>query len=133
MLWIALAGLLAGAESPPPPPLPPLECVDETSGAVLVSAAEIVPSEALAERPTVVHRVEPTWPAGSRRLEPLVFELVIDRDGAACALRVLRGRDPEVVAAATAALRQWRWTPGRQGEALVPVRLHLSVLLHPER
>lgn len=128
---LATAERASAKEAPGPAGLPPVECVDAKSGAMVVPDAEIVSVGRLDEPPVVIERVAPEWPPGRHRLGVVVIESVIDRSGAVCAVRVLKAPEPELGAAAAAALRRWRFSPGKVAGRPVAVRHLFTVNLHP--
>ena len=57
----------------------------------------------------------------------VVLEAVISREGVPTAIRVTRSLDPGLDGEAIAAAREWRFTPGRIGDA--PVDVLVTILL----
>jgi TonB family protein len=84
--------------------------------------------------PRAVKTVSPVYPEGakSRGVEGTVFvEATLNRAGSVVGVKVIKAVDPELDAAALAALRQWTFTPPEiPGEAehmqvVIPVRFNL--------
>jgi TonB family protein len=83
------------------------------------------------EAPVVIRRVDPTFSSDARVRGVVILETVIARSGDVCAVRVLRGIDPTVDAAAMAAVRQWKFIPARKGGAPVQAVFNLTVAVPP--
>ncbi|HXY52451.1 MAG TPA: TonB family protein [Terriglobales bacterium] len=82
----------------------------------------------------VLDRVEPEYPEGARqkRIQGMVVLLAqVGKDGSVQDLKVLSG-NPELVDAAVAAVRQWKYTPYTKANKPVPfqTRVTLSFALH---
>ena len=80
--------------------------------------------------PTVIHRVEPRYPAAMvkmRREGIVIVECIIDRRGAIREARPLRSPHPLLEAAAVEAVRQWRFAPGTLNGNPVDVVFVLTV------
>jgi len=80
--------------------------------------------------PTLVHRVEPTYPptAVSARLQGIVIlEAVVDEEGTVKDVKVLRSVNPLLDREALAAVRQWRYSPVVLNGTPVPFVLSVSL------
>jgi len=76
----------------------------------------------------VVKRVQPNYPATAREHRDqgrVGFYAVIQVDGSLSNLTLIRGATPELEAAATDALRQWRYKPATCGST--PIRVETSI------
>ena len=74
----------------------------------------------------LVRRVEPTYPAAARRAGNVVLEVDVAEDGSVSSIRTLKG-DPVLAAAATEAVRSWRYQPYRLHDR--PAQFHTDVTL----
>lgn len=81
----------------------------------------------------LVHRVEPQYPAdavAAHRSGEVILEILVGQDGAVASARALRG-DPVLAAAATDAVRNWRYQPyrvkGQPAEFQTDVTLRFSL------
>jgi protein TonB len=100
---------------PPPPPPPAPKPVHRVGGNI--------------RAPQKIHDVPPRYPAIAQAggIEGLVIlEAVIVEDGSVQSVRVLRGK-PLLDEAATAAVRQWRFTPPLLNGEPVPVVMTVTV------
>jgi periplasmic protein TonB len=83
------------------------------------------------EPPTLLKRVSPKYTAGALRdgiQGTVTLEAVVGRDGVPLAIRVVRSLDPEGLdEEAIAAVREWRFAPGRVGDT--PVDVLVRILL----
>ena len=78
-------------------------------------------------------------PVAIRRVRPavrgvngiVIIETIIDANGIVCDAAVLKGINPEVDAAALAAVKQWRFEPARANGRAVAVYFDVSVKLPP--
>jgi len=80
--------------------------------------------------PTLLKEVKPRYTADAmrQRIQGTVWlEVVVSRDGVPVAIRVTRSLDPGLDNEAIAAAREWRFTPGRVGNA--PVDVLVTILL----
>jgi protein TonB len=78
----------------------------------------------------LLKQVTPKYTADAMRqqIQGLVaLEVVVSREGIPTEIRVARSLDPGLDGEAIAAVRQWRFTPGRVGEA--PVDVLVTILL----
>lgn len=104
-------------------------------GVVGGTGSDPVPVGQVANPPRVLHRVDPTYPEAVRRrgiTGLVVLEAVIDREGHVEADIKVRQSIPRLNEEAIAAVRQWRFSPGRNrnGEAVrvileIPIRFTL--------
>jgi protein TonB len=95
-------------DEPEPVTAPPAAPPPEPEGPLRVSAGQ---------GPGVIKRVEPIYPpfARARRIEGVVvLDAVILKDGTVDEVRVLKSANSILDKSAMDALRQWRFTPGRQ-------------------
>jgi len=105
------------AEPPPDEELPDLTG-EGAAGAPTVAPPNILPEPApgLLESPTVVTRIEPTYPELARRagVEGTVeLEVSIDAAGKVTDVEVARGLPMGLSEAAVEAVRKWTWRPAR--------------------
>ena len=80
--------------------------------------------------PTLLKQVTPKYTADAlrQRIQGVVaLEVVVGREGTPTAIRVTRSLDAGLDEEAVAAVRQWRFVPGRVGDA--PVDVLVTVLL----
>jgi TonB family protein len=80
--------------------------------------------------PTLLTQVRPSYTPEALRTRvqgTVMLEAVVRRNGFADAIRVLRSLDPGLDGEAVAALRQWRFRPGRIGE--IPVDVLVTVVI----
>ena len=80
--------------------------------------------------PTLLRHVLPkyTTDALERKIQGTVgLEVVVGREGLPIAIRVARSLDPGLDAEAMAAVREWRFTPGRLGNTPVDVLVTIWV------
>jgi len=80
--------------------------------------------------PQLLVEVKPRYTSDAlvRRVQGAVWiELIVTSDGSVEDPRILRSLNPELDAAALAALKQWRFAPGRRGRA--PVDVVVSVAM----
>lgn len=80
--------------------------------------------------PTVLKQVRPKYTEDAllRQVQGAVMlEVVVGRDGVPAAVRVMRSLDPGLDHEAIAAVREWRFTPGRMHG--VPVDVLVTILL----
>lgn len=85
--------------------------------------------------PEPLKTVSPAYPEGAKKrgVEGTVFvEATIDRTGSVVGVKVIKAVDPELDAAALAALREWTFKPpvipgdAERVQAVIPVRFKLS-------
>ena len=116
-----VGGVVGGLpEAPPPPPPPPPAPVQR--GPVRVGG-QIKP-------PTLVHRVEPTYPpmAVSAHVQGIVIlEAIVDAEGRVTDVKVLRSVNLMLDREAVAAVRQWRYSPVVLNGTAVPFVLSVSL------
>jgi protein TonB len=82
------------------------------------------------EPPRLLREVKPEYTESARRhgtTGEVVLEVVIRRDGTVGDLRVLRGLDDGLTERAIAAVRQWRFAPGRRLGSPVDVMVEVAV------
>jgi protein TonB len=80
--------------------------------------------------PTLLRQVLPKYTADALEGKvqgTVVLEVVVGREGAPIAIRVARSLDPGLDAEAMAAVREWRFTPGRLGDTPVDVLVTIWV------
>ncbi|MBI2185498.1 MAG: energy transducer TonB [Acidobacteria bacterium] len=80
--------------------------------------------------PTLLTHVRPKYTADALELKlqgTVVLEVVVGRDGIPAAIRVLRSLDAGLDREAIAAVRQWRFAPGRVGGE--PVDVLVTIIL----
>lgn len=76
--------------------------------------------------PVLLHRVDPI--AHSPVRGGVIVEAIIDRQGVVCSAVVLRSVQPDLDAAALAAVRQWRFVPAQlRGQ---PVQAAYNITVH---
>jgi TonB family protein len=79
--------------------------------------------------PKVVHRVEPIYPESARKNQvsgAVVVQLSIDANGHVTEAMPLQG-PPDLLQAATDAVKQWTWEPGTRAGKPVPVIFNVVV------
>lgn len=82
--------------------------------------------------PVVIKRVDPDWsklPKNFRYTSIVLIEAVIDENGIPVNVRALKGQ-PELADPTVAAIRQWRFKPGRLHGKPVPVIFNLTTNVH---
>jgi len=79
------------------------------------------------QAPVLVHRVDPDFRGRPGVRGVVILETVIARSGDVCGVRVLRGLDPALDAAAIAAVRQWKFTPAKKRGEPVQAVFNLTV------
>jgi len=92
---------------------------------------EVVSAETVAKQPVLIHRVLPDYPveARAKKVEgQVLLRAIIDRDGRIEDNVIVLRSLPPLDEAAIAALRQWRFTPGRDREGNA-VRVRVDVPL----
>jgi protein TonB len=80
--------------------------------------------------PKLLHRVDPLYPKEAKAAQQegsVVLRVLIGRDGAVEEVEVVRGQPHGLNEAATAAARQWRFTPALLSGKAVPVLLTLTI------
>ncbi len=90
----------------------------------------VLPAEQL--RPRLIHRVDPVYPDSARQSGaegPVRLRVAIARDGTVEDAMALSG-NPELAAAAVAAVRRWRYRPTILNGKPVPVLTVLTVTFH---
>jgi protein TonB len=98
-------------------------------GIVGGTGTDPIPVGQVAQRPQLVHRVQPLYPESARRRDVqglVLLEAILDREGRVePAVKVLKSI-PMLDAEAVAAVRQWRFQPARNrgGD---PVRVVLEI------
>jgi TonB family protein len=98
----------------------------KTSGANSPRSIWLNPSEAEVR---LVNRIEPEYPTAARaarRAGNVVLEVDVAEDGSVSSIRTLKG-DPVLAAAATQAVRNWRYQPYRLHDR--PSQFHTDVTL----
>lgn len=129
----------------PPPPLPPPIQVPRDLPPVPappappapVSVPEPVPAPpemgpirvAPGQGPGIIKRVEPLYPpiARARRLQgTVVLDAIILEDGTVGSVTVVRSAHPIFDQAATSALKQWRFSPGRE-DVIMSLTVHFRL------
>lgn len=113
-----VVGGVGGAAQPAPPQLHPI-----------VVTAEV-------QAPKVLHRVEPVYPELARRMRLqgyVVVRCVIDKTGALRNIEVLSSPSSLLSDAATAAVRQWKFSPGMLRGNPVDVYFTLTVMFNLRR
>lgn len=111
-LPLLLLGFLAPRAAAPAQTREPLRCADPEGRTTLTESEAHFASETSVARPALVHQVDaqadgkPLVPA-----RPLLYELLIDKEGRVCAARLLVGSETPESRAWLAAIRQWRYQP----------------------
>lgn len=103
--------------------------VATAAAAATQDADALFGSDDLDQKPRVVHQPSPTPTAETRKKSPgkVVVVFVVERDGRVAEPVVKSATDPVFERPALAAIRQWRFEPGkRQGK---PVRFRMRVPL----
>jgi protein TonB len=80
--------------------------------------------------PKVIYQVEPQYSEEARKAKisgVVILDLVVDRDGRAQAIHVLRGAGLGLDEKAIEAVLQWRFKPGSRGSKPVPVHARVEV------
>ena len=111
-LPLLLTGLLAPLAAAPAQTREPLRCVDPEGRTTLTQSEAHFSSEASVARPVLVHQVDPQ--ADGKPLvpsHPLLYEMLIDKEGRVCAARLLVGSETQESRSWLAAIRQWRYQP----------------------
>jgi protein TonB len=116
-----VAGGIVSATPPPPPPPPPPPAPPKPQGPVRVGGK--------IKSPSLVNRVNPVYPpvAQAAQVEgAVVLEATVGKDGRVDAVRVVNG-SPLLNAAATEAVKQWRYEPLLLNGEPVPFVLTVTV------
>src|SRR6185436_5175720 len=80
--------------------------------------------------PILKSQVHPTYSdaAKAARIQGLVLlEAIVDTDGTLTNIKVARSLNPDLDRNAVAALKQWRFEPGKKEGEAVPVKLAIEV------
>ena len=78
----------------------------------------------------VIHRVEPEYPEQARQQRvqgPVTLKVTVDKNGVVKTLKTLRG-DPQLAAAATSAVQQWRFKPVMQNGSPAEFQTDVTVM-----
>jgi protein TonB len=116
-----VGGVVGGLpEAPPPPPLPPAFPAPKAPVRI---GGQLQP-------PTLVRRVEPTYPHMAVRAHlqgVVILEAIVDEEGTVKEVKVLRSVNPLLDREALAAVRQWRYVPVVLNGTPVPFVLSVSL------
>ncbi len=85
------------------------------------------------ERPKLVHEVEPVYPTGLpglRREEAISIRMTVDTNGVPRNLEVVQSSEPRLEEAAMAAVREWRYEPGKLNGKQVELAVLAEVHFH---
>jgi TonB family protein len=127
--WIAFATfpLMASSTRQEIPVTVELKPADTTAGEPQVEAYTIGDG---VSAPILKSHVHPTYSDAARtaRIQGIVLlEGVVETDGTLTNIRVARSLDPDLDRNAVAALKQWRFEPGKRDGLAVPVKLAIEV------
>ena len=114
-----VGGVLGGAAPPPPPPPPPRP-----------KKVEPMRVGGNVQESKILRRVDPIYPelAKRARVETMVIlEVNVDEEGNVANIRVVRGH-PLLDAAATEAVKQWKYSPTLLNGEPVPVIATVTVI-----
>lgn len=108
-------------------------------GAPLLRAADPIPFPPLAEpdgvhiAPTLVHRVEPAYPAGiDKPADKRVFvAFVVTPKGTVANASAMFGPPAPFATAAVEAVNQWKFEPGRIGKRSVSTQMTVELWFKP--
>jgi hypothetical protein len=112
LLPLLLAEILAPLAAAHAQTREPLRCVDPEGRTTLTQSEAHFSSEASVARPVLVHQVDAQ--AHGKTLvpsHPLLYELLVDKEGRVCAARLLAGRETQESHSWLEAIRQWRYQP----------------------
>ncbi|MBN8732235.1 MAG: energy transducer TonB [Acidobacteria bacterium] len=79
-------------------------------------------------RPKVLHKVEPTYTEAAREAKVMgtvVMSVIVEKDGTASNMKILKGLDPGLDENAMAAVKQWKFAPGTKDGK--PVRVSATI------
>lgn len=81
--------------------------------------------------PKIIHYVEPDPSSQDAYVEGVVrISAVVNLDGTASDMKVLKGLNDEEDKLALAALKQWRFKPGSKSDKAVRVRINVEISFH---
>ena len=86
--------------------------------------------------PTILHRPEPVYPALLQRIGKsgvVQLQCVISRDGTLNDIRVIHASHPLFAESAIAAVKQWKFLPGRLDGRAVATRFDFTVTFNVQR
>jgi protein TonB len=131
MLGAALSGLSFGLDA-----LSPGAVGAEAAGLIGPVTDAVMSAASVDEPPQPLSQVPPRWPEAARRRGlsgSVTLSLLIGVDGAIQEVSVLESQPPGVFdAAATEAVRQWRFSPGQYEGRPVSVRVTQPVVFNLE-
>jgi len=113
-----VGGVLGGAPPPPPPPPPRPKKVEPLRVGGNVQESRIL------------RRVDPVYPELAKRARvetTVILEVNVDEEGNVASIRVIRGH-PLLDAAATEAVKQWKYSPTLLNGEPVPVIATVTVI-----
>lgn len=82
------------------------------------------------QKPSIKNALKPTYPeslAAQGEVGAAIVEIVVDVEGKISTMNVLRSTHPEFAEAATTALRQWEFVPGKKDGAAAETRWRVAV------
>lgn len=101
----------------------------------LPSGPPLHPMEELDEWPVLKKEIKPETPGilrTEKRMGQAVMALIVDETGSPRDVHPLLNTHTECAAAATEAIRQWRFRPGRRGGTAVRTALEVTMVFFPE-
>jgi len=78
--------------------------------------------------PKVIHKVEPTYTEAAREAKisgTVTLSVIVEKDGTASNMKIVKSLDPGLDQAAIAAVRQWKFQPGTKDGK--PVRVSATI------
>ena len=79
-------------------------------------------------RPKVLHKVEPTYTEAAREAKisgTVAMSVIVEKDGTASTMKIVKSLDPGLDEAAMAAVKQWKFAPGTKDGK--PVRVSATI------
>lgn len=79
-------------------------------------------------RPKVIHKVEPTYTEAARESKisgSVAMSIIVEKDGTASNMMIVKSLDPGLDQAAIAAVKQWKFEPGKKDGK--PVRVSATI------
>lgn len=105
--------------------------LDRVAAVAQTAAAEdeLLSSSDLDQKPRAIHQPEPVLDAALRRKTPATVSLIftVDPDGRVKDPAVLRTTDPAFDRVALAAIKQWRFEPGKRNGRPVEFRMRIPI------
>lgn len=106
----------------------------ESAQAKALDPQEVLADSEMARAPRLISGVKPDYPSELRQQEVtgrVLTAFVVTPEGRVTDLRIEQSANAAFDAAALAAVRQWRFEPGRKGGRAIPYRMRAPITFRP--